>query len=196
MLFIDWKDEASAEDLTRWQEQCDALREIEIRARDKGDPWLFHGANAGNAADIIACGPESQVRVISEDGISYMQGIYFGTLATAAVFATGLYRRSPAIIAVRASDLASAGQIFPDSNIVECGTCREDAKIWSDREDPEFPDITDADVIRMSWEESLNTLGTVAWAGDWLPKSAVLLRLGDDPALCLPEKDDDLRFGM
>lgn len=126
MLFIDWKDEASAEDLTRWQEQCDALREIEIRARDKGDPWLFHGANAGNAADIIACGPESQVRVISEDGISYMQGIYFGTLATAAVFATGLYRRSPAIIAVRASDLASAFQIFPDSNIVECGTCRED----------------------------------------------------------------------
>lgn len=181
MFFLSWKDSAPEALKQDWERLVEALHALEVEARDAGDPALFHGTSLGKAGSILADGTATKIRVLNEGGgVSSESGLYFGTLssATAMTEAHVGFEDKPAILAVRVSDLMSAGRLLPDCNILDCGPCRGDQPIWPDRQDPGPLRLTNADVARMSWEESLYAFGTLAWGGQGPISGMALL----DPA--------------
>lgn len=158
------------------------LYALEIAARDAGDPIVFHGTSVENAEPILQDGTAHDVRIKQRSGPSYFPGLYFGTLSSALGMAEKTFTY-PVLLAIRVSQLESAGSLFSDVNIVECGSCRLGKTIWADREDPVYPEdfeFKEDDVVDMSWDTSLNTFGTLAWVGSGPIAEMVLLSPADE----------------
>ena len=116
-------------------------------------------------------GPLASVRTLDGDDLDFETGLYFGTLSSAFHIANTVLDGVPSMLAVRASALERVGELLPDINILVCGTCRGDDRIWADREEPEVPTVSDEELsdwswLRrfdgMGWRESLDTFGAVA----------------------------------
>lgn len=170
MFNINWQDTASAEEIATFNAMIEVFQKMEIAARDEGDPLLFHGCTPEAASSILENGPTSWIRHYENGLPRVATGLHFGTISAAqAIGSLRSMTEQPVFLAIRASELAAAGVIYPDSNIIECGGTTGGNPIWADRPSMKHP-IYDAEdpkeVEGLDWRISLEVFGAVAFAGE------------------------------